>query len=425
MNILLLGSGGREHTLAWKLSKSKLCNKLYIAPGNAGTIEYGENVSIDPNDFDAISHFSILNNISLVVVGPEEPLVNGIYDFFKSKEQLNHISILGPSREGAQLEGSKHFAKDFMYRHGIPTAAYKTFNREQINDAAAFLSSLKPPYVIKANGLAAGKGVVIVDEYEEALEQVKDMLLNKRFGAASDTIVIEEFLKGIELSVFVLTDGKEWVLLPEAKDYKRIGENDTGPNTGGMGSISPVPFADKDFMQKVKDLIIAPTIKGLQTDNIDYNGFIFFGLINVDSKPYVIEYNVRLGDPETESVIPRIKSDIVQTLNECANGNLVNKTIEIDVRSAATVMLVSGGYPNNYVKGYKITDLKQDNPNTLIFHAGTTCVDENIVTAGGRVIAVTSLAKSVKEALALSFEKAERISFCEKYYRNDIGFDIL
>lgn len=425
MNILLLGSGGREHALAWKLSKSILCEKLYIAPGNAGTMQHGENIPINPNDFNAIAQFSIDNNVQLIVVGPEEPLVNGIFDFFKANSKLNHIAILGPSQKGAQLEGSKHFAKDFMSRFSIPTAAYKIFNAEQIDEAASFLNSLKPPYVIKANGLAAGKGVVIVDEYEEALLQVKDMLLNKRFGNASDTIVIEEFLKGIELSVFVLTDGKEWILLPEAKDYKRIGANDTGPNTGGMGSISPVPFADVDFMQKVIDHIIQPTINGLRTENIDYKGFIFFGLINVDGQPFVIEYNVRLGDPETESVIPRIKSDIVPAIFACANGNLTEKAIEIDSRSATTVMLVSGGYPAEYAKGFKISGYNSEDENTLIFHAGTTHKNDEVVTNGGRVIAVTSLANSAKEALLLSYNKAEQVKFSDKYFRNDIGFDIL
>jgi phosphoribosylamine---glycine ligase len=425
MNILLLGSGGREHTLAWKLSKSNYCKKLFIAPGNEGTRQHGENVSLNPNDFESIGHFAISNNISLVVVGPEEPLVKGIFDFFKDSDELKHIAILGPSGKGAQLEGSKQFAKDFMSRYGIPTAAYKTFNSSQIDDASAFLSSLKPPYVIKANGLAAGKGVVIVDDYDDAVEEVKDMLLHKRFGAASDTIVIEEFLSGIELSVFVLTDGKNWVLLPEAKDYKRIGEKDTGLNTGGMGSLSPVPFADDNFMKKVKDQIIQPTINGLQFDNIDYRGFIFFGLISVNGDPFVIEYNVRLGDPETESVIPRITSDLVPAIHACANGNLGDIKLDIDTKSAATIMIVSGGYPGDYKKGHKITGLSSGNDNTQIFHAGTALKDGNIVTAGGRVIAVTSLAATQKDAVALSLQVAEQIGFTDKYYRKDIGFDIL
>lgn len=425
MNLLLLGSGGREHALVWKLSKSPKLDKLFIAPGNAGTAQIGINIDLNPNDFDQIASFCLEQFIDLVVVGPEEPLVKGIYDYFKNKSNLKHISILGPSKAGAQLEGSKDFAKDFMQQFSIPTAPYKTFNSDLINDAVQFIESMRPPYVLKADGLAAGKGVIISNNKEDAINTLKEMLLDKRFGIASEKVVIEKFLKGIELSVFILTDGNEWVLLPEAKDYKRIGVGDAGPNTGGMGSVSPVPFADNDFIKKVKDRIIQPTIDGLKQRSIDYKGFIFFGLINVDGDPFVIEYNVRMGDPETESVIPRIQDDLLDILKACADGNLNQNSLKIDHRAAATVMLVSGGYPEDYKKGFPITGLDKHSQ-SLVFHAGTKTDSQNrIITSGGRVIAVTSLAENITEALSVSFETAALIDFEGKYYRNDIGFDII
>lgn len=431
MNILLLGSGGREHALSWKISQSNKINNLYIAPGNAGTLLTGKNIDLNPNDFEAVGNFAIENDVDMIVVGPEEPLVNGIYDFFKASPIFNSLLIVGPSKEGAQLEGSKDFAKDFMQRYHIPTAAYRTFTYNQLKEAEQYLSEVKPPYVLKADGLAAGKGVVIVDDLNEAVKSIREMLQDKKFGAASEKVVIEQFLRGVELSVFVMTDGNNWLLLPEAKDYKRIGEGDTGLNTGGMGSISPVPFADETFMQKVKDQIIQPTINGLKKDGIDYKGFIFFGLIKVDDQPFVIEYNVRMGDPETESVIPRIKSDLVPLLKACAEGNMVNHILEIDKRAAATVMLVSGGYPGAYSKGHevKIDDSAIDQSNHILkvlFHAGTKMNEkQQIVSAGGRVIAVTSLADSPGDALRSSYETAGKIDFNDKYYRKDIGFDIL
>lgn len=425
MRILLLGSGGREHTLAWKIAQSPLTEKLFIAPGNAGTSTVGSNVSLNPNDFKAVGQFTIKNNIDLVVVGPEEPLVNGIYDFFKSDHALNKISIVGPSKSGAQLEGSKDFAKEFMRKYKIPTAEYKSFTKESIDQAFDHIKNTLGPYVLKADGLAAGKGVVILDDQDEAASILKEMLLDRKFGVASEKVVIEQFLKGIELSVFVLTDGNDWLLLPEAKDYKRVGMGDTGPNTGGMGSLSPVPFADSEFMDKVKSRVIEPTIHGLKKEQIDYRGFIFFGLIKVDGEPYVIEYNVRMGDPETESVIPRIKSDLVPLLKACADGGLKEYTLEIDKRAACTVMLVSDGYPGNYAKGFQISGL-EDHSDTLIFHAGTT-IDSNgsIITSGGRVMAVTSLSENHRMSLNKSYSIAEKITFEGKYYRSDLGFDIL
>lgn len=433
MNILLLGSGGREHTLAWKIAQSPLTEKLYIAPGNAGTSIVGANISMNPNDFKAVKDFSVQNKIDLIVVGPEEPLVNGIYDYFKGDAKARNIPIVGPSRAGARLEGSKNFAKDFMKRHQIPTASYRSFTSHEIKDAEAYIRSSEPPYVLKADGLAAGKGVIIVNDAEEAITHIKEMLLDKKFGKASEKVVIEQFLKGIELSVFVITDGNDWILLPEAKDYKRIGIGDTGPNTGGMGSISPVPFMDAAFLNKVTDKIIQPTINGLWKDKIDYRGFIFFGLINVDGDPFVIEYNVRLGDPETESVIPRITSDLVPVLLACAEGDLTEHFIDTDPRAAATVMLVSGGYPGEYQKGHVIKGLPGDSGESgdddqisMVFHAGTATNSANeIVTAGGRVIAVTTLAETPDEALKLSFDGAAKINFTDKYFRSDIGFDIL
>lgn len=425
MKILLLGSGGREHTLAWKIAQSSLTEALFIAPGNAGTSLEGTNVALNPNDFNAIGDFVITNSINLVIVGPEEPLVNGIYNYFKNHPLLKDISIIGPSIEGARLEGSKDFAKDFMQKYGIPTAAYKTFTSETIEDAIQYIKNSQAPYVLKADGLAAGKGVIIVKDVDEAISHTKEMLLNRKFGNASEKVVIEQFLKGIELSVFVLTDGKNWLLLPEAKDYKRIGEGDSGPNTGGMGSISPVPFADSDFFDKVTTRIIQPTINGLITENIDYRGFIFFGLICVDGNPYVIEYNVRMGDPETESVVPRIKSDLVPLLKACSDGDISQHTIDIDPRAAATIMLVSGGYPGSYEKGHVITGLDSSTESHL-FHAGTSIDNNgNVVTSGGRVIAVTSLAPDAKDALDSSFMTAEKIKYKDLYFRSDIGFDIL
>lgn len=425
MNILLLGSGGREHAIAWKLSQSAEIQKLYIAPGNAGTGLTGINVPLDLNDFEEIKRFVLEYDIDMVVVGPEEPLVNGIYDFFKADGLLAGIPVIGPSKQGAQLEGSKDFAKAFMLRHGIPTASYQTFSSNETNAAIAFLHTLKPPYVLKADGLAAGKGVIICNDLREAENEITDMLANARFGKASEKVVIEEFLSGIELSVFVLTDGQSWLLLPEAKDYKRIGEGDSGPNTGGMGSVSPVPFADEAFMKKVKLQIIEPTIQGLKVENIDYKGFIFFGLINVKGNPFVIEYNVRMGDPETESVMPRIKTDLVSLLKSVAEQSLNTATIEFDDRFVATVMLVSEGYPGSYAKGFAVT-IPDTLKNSLIFHAGTRFDEDQqkVITAGGRVIAVTSMAESLSEALDLSYSTARKIEYHGRKYRADIGFDL-
>jgi phosphoribosylamine--glycine ligase len=422
MNILILGSGGREHAFAWKISQSPKISQLYIAPGNAGTAQFGTNIEVGVTDFAAIRTIVLEKNIGMVVVGPEVPLVEGIHDFFLADEQLREIPVIGPARSGARLEGSKDFAKQFMIRHEIPTAAYFSVKKENLEQGISFLQTLKAPYVLKADGLAAGKGVLIIDDLQEAEESIREML-GGMFGQASETVVIEEFLSGIECSVFVITDGSDYKILPVAKDYKRIGEGDTGLNTGGMGAISPVPFAGETFMKKVETQIILPTIKGLQKDGIDYKGFIFFGLISVGSEPYVIEYNVRMGDPETEAVIPRVKSDLVELFEGVANGDLSRRELIIDNEAAVAVMLVAGGYPGSYEKGDVISDLDKVS-GSILFHAGTRISGNKVVTNGGRVIAICSKGTDFREALKLSYRNAARIQFKDKFYRKDLGFDL-
>ncbi|WP_317898244.1 phosphoribosylamine--glycine ligase [Aurantibacillus circumpalustris] len=424
MNVLILGSGGREHAFAWKVAQSKLLENLYIAPGNAGTAHCGTNVAIGVNDFEAIKNLVWEKNIDLVLVGPEDPLVNGIHDFFLSDDVLKDIPVIGPKKDGAQLEGSKDFSKQFMIKHSVPTAAYATFTKENIKESDAFLESLKPPYVLKADGLAAGKGVLILDSLEEAKAELKKMILDSKFGNAGSKVVIEEFLKGIELSVFVLTDGKSYKILPAAKDYKRIGEGDTGLNTGGMGAVSPVPFADEAFIKKVEEKVVKPTIAGLNKEGIDYRGFIFIGLMNCDGEPRVIEYNCRMGDPETEVVIPRIKSDLLDLLNGVATQTLDQKNYETVPEIATTVVMVSGGYPGDIEKGKTVSGLN-DAGDSLIFHSGTKQEDENVLTNGGRVFAITSFGRSIEDAVKKSFITAEKIKYEGKYYRKDIGKDLM
>ena len=424
MIILLLGSGGREHALAWKMLQSSKCTKLFVAPGNAGTATIASNVLINPNDFDAIKNFVLQEKVEMVVVGPEDPLVLGIYDFFKNDDNLFSIPVIGPSKEGAKLEGSKEYAKEFLIKHKIPTAAYDSFTAKTVENGCKFLDTLSPPYVLKADGLAAGKGVVILNDLAAAKIELRNMLVHQKFGKASSKVVIEEFLDGIELSCFVLTDGKNYKILPTAKDYKRIGEGDTGLNTGGMGAVSPVPFADEILMEKIETRIVKPTIEGLQKDGIEYKGFVFIGLINVKGEPIVIEYNVRMGDPETEVVIPRIKSDLVELFLAVANEKLNEITLEIDQRSATTIMVVSGGYPEEFEKGKIISGFSAVK-DSIVFHAGTKFENDTVVSNGGRVLTVTSYGNNFKEAIKKSYQNIEKLHFDKMYYRKDIGFDLL
>ncbi|TNF45738.1 MAG: phosphoribosylamine--glycine ligase [Bacteroidetes bacterium] len=424
MRILLLGSGGREHAMAWKMAQSSMLEELFIAPGNAGTRQHGKNVSLNPTNFDEVKAFVLENNINMVVVGPEEPLVKGIHDFFLADPDIKGIPVIGPGKIGAQLEGSKDFAKQFMMRHNIPTAKYATFTKDTLEDGYSFLAGMKPPYVLKADGLAAGKGVLILDNLEDAKKELKSMLADAKFGDASSRVVIEQFLSGIELSVFVLTDGDSYKVLPEAKDYKRIGEKDTGLNTGGMGAVSPVPFADATFKDKIENQIIIPTIKGLKADGIPYKGFIFFGLINVKGEPYVIEYNCRMGDPETEVVMPRLRSDLLDLFEGVATNTLSERDIQYMDQCATTVMMVSGGYPEDYEKGKQIFGLNTVT-DSIVFHAGTSADGPTVKSAGGRVLAVTSYGKDLESALKRSYDSAAKIEFDKAYYRKDIGFDVV
>lgn len=423
MNVLVLGSGGREHAFCWKLKQSPKLDNLFIAPGNAGTSQLGTNVNIKDTDFESLKNFVLENNIEMVVVGPEAPLVAGVHDYFASEKALSHVTVIGPKKAGAELEGSKDFAKEFMMRHNIPTAQYKTFHQNNLEEGYAFLETLQPPYVLKADGLAAGKGVLILDSLNEAKSELKAMISDAKFGNASSKVVIEEFLDGIELSCFALTDGDSYVLLPNAKDYKRIGEGNVGLNTGGMGAISPVPFANQEFLNKIENEVVKPTIEGFKKDGIDYQGFVFFGLIKVGDQPKVIEYNVRMGDPETEVVLPRLKSDLLELFIETGKKNLSNQSVELDERSATTVMLVSGGYPEAYEKGKVMTGL-DNTESSVLFHAGTTSKDGEVVTNGGRVLAVTSYGKDFKEALKVSYQNVDKINFEGMNYRTDLGFDL-
>lgn len=423
MNILILGSGGREHAFTWKLSQSEKVNDIFVAPGNAGTSEIATNISISPTDFEAVKNTVLGKNIDMVVVGPEAPLVEGVHDFFLADDSLKNIPVIGPKADGALLEGSKDFSKEFMIKYEIPTARYQSFTQDNLEEGKAFLETFEPPYVLKADGLAAGKGVLILDSLEEAKSELEEMVSNQKFGEASTTVVIEEFLKGIELSVFVLTDGKSYKILPSAKDYKRIGEGDKGLNTGGMGAISPVPFADSDFLSKVEDRVVKPTINGLQKERIDYRGFIFIGLMNVGGDPYVIEYNVRMGDPETEVVLPRINSDLYELFEGVAQQNLSEKEFSVTDQTATTVMLVSGGYPEAYEKGKTITGFDKVE-GSIVFHAGTKTEGQAVLTSGGRVMAITSLGDSIQDALDKSYANINKIHFDKMNYRKDIGFDL-